>query len=137
MRTIENIKESTPHRRIVADLHNEDAIELDVLEAKLGINRAVRSKGERDAAIVDIALLSLKKHVEAYSGLTGNKYPSYTDIAAWLESGKYLHQFSEFLIHRNTPENLPMQALTHNSADLPEKPEAVHGPSTDTDSMAS
>jgi hypothetical protein len=92
-----------PTRRICADFFDDPAIELDLLEVQLGINRAYRNKGERDTALMELAVLSLKKHVAAYSGLNGDKYPSYADVAAWLESDGYLSKFTDFLLHDKKP----------------------------------
>ncbi len=75
-----------PIRRVCADFHGSEAVELDILEARLGISRAARNKGERDAVLMELAVLSLRKQVEAYSQQTGDLYPSYDSLASWLES---------------------------------------------------
>lgn len=59
-----------------------------MLEVQIGINRAARNKTERDAVLMELALFSLRKHVEAFSTMTGDKYPDYQSIARWLESGE-------------------------------------------------
>jgi len=92
-----------PSRRICADFFDDPAVELDLLEVQLGINRAYRNKGERDTALMELAVLSLKKHVSAYSGLIGDKYPGHEDVAAWLESDGYLSKFTDFLLHYKKP----------------------------------
>ena len=92
-----------PTRRVCADFFDDPAVELDLLEVQLGINRAYRNKGERDAALIELAVLSLKKHVAAYSGLIGDKYPSCADVTAWLESDGYLSKFTDFLLHYKNP----------------------------------
>ncbi|WP_312283466.1 hypothetical protein [Candidatus Igneacidithiobacillus taiwanensis] len=86
MRNIDMIPVKPPIRRVCADFHGADAVELDILEARLGISRAARNKSERDAVLMELAVLSLKKQVEAYSQQTGDPYPSYDSLASWLES---------------------------------------------------
>jgi hypothetical protein len=88
MRHIDAIPSKPPVRRICADFHKEAAVEVDMLEVQIGINRAARNKTERDAVLMELALFSLRKHVEAFSTMTGDKYPDYQSIARWLESGE-------------------------------------------------
>ncbi|WP_215843914.1 hypothetical protein HHS34_004390 [Acidithiobacillus montserratensis] len=111
-----------PTRRVCADFFDDPAIELDLLEVQLGINRAYRNKGERDTALMELAILSLKKHVAAYSGLNGDKYPSHADVAAWLESGGYLSKFTDFLLHDKNPA-----LITHEPSQPAEPMDTEHG----------
>ncbi len=85
MSTIDAIPSKPPVRRVCADFHGEAAVEVDMLEVQIGINRAARNKSERDAVLMELALLSLRKHISAFSALTGDKYPDYQSIAKWLE----------------------------------------------------
>jgi hypothetical protein len=87
MHYIDSLPSKPPVRRICADFQKEAAVEVDMLEVQIGINRAARNKTERDAVLMELALLSLRKHVEAFSSMTGDKYPDYQAIARWLESG--------------------------------------------------
>ncbi|MBE7563637.1 MULTISPECIES: hypothetical protein [Acidithiobacillus] len=111
-----------PTRRVCADFFDDPAIELDLLEVQLGINRAYRNKGERDTALMELAVLSLKKHVAAYSGLNGDKYPSYADVAAWLESDGYLSKFTDFLLHDKKPA-----LIAHDPSQPAEPVDTEHG----------
>lgn len=103
MRNMDAIPSKPPIRRICADFQGEAAVEIDMLEVQIGINRAARNRSERDAFMVELALLSLRKHMDAYIVLSGEKYPDYRNIANWLDS-EYLLQFSEFLLsNHNKP----------------------------------
>ena len=111
-----------PTRRICADFFDDPAVELDLLEVQLGINRAYRNKGERDTALMELAVLSLKKHIAAYSGLMGDKYPSYADVTAWLESDGYLSKFTDFLLHDKKPA-----LIAHDPSQPAEPADTEHG----------
>ncbi|MGC8542138.1 MAG: hypothetical protein ACP5QA_16115 [Phycisphaerae bacterium] len=102
MRHIDAIQSKPPVRRICADFHNEAAVEIDMMEVQIGIHRAARNKSERDAVLMEIALLSLRKHIEAFSAITGDKYPDYQAIAGWLESGQSQESDGKTACH---PEN--------------------------------
>lgn len=80
---------SKPIRRICADFHDDQATEIDMLEVRIGIHRAARSKSDRDKVLTDTALTALKHVVEAYSSLIGDKYPDYQTILGFLESGTF------------------------------------------------
>lgn len=118
MRNIDAIPSKPPIRRICADFQGEAAVEIDMLEVQIGINRAARNKSERDAVLMEIALLSLRKHIDAFVVQSGDKYPDYRSIAHWLDSG-YLHQFSEFLLrdhNKSTPAlSSPVVEASHES----------------------
>ena len=107
MKALGALQDKPKIRRVCADFSDNEAVELDMLEVQIGINRAARNKSERDAALMEPAFLSLRKHVEAYSGLVGDKYPNYQSLARWLESS-YLHEFSEFLIKDSRKQEIPM-----------------------------
>jgi hypothetical protein len=86
MRKIAELPDSEPFRRVCADFHGEASIEIDMLEVRLGIHRAVRTKSDRDAILMNVAISSLMKHVEQYEQETGEKYPDYRAIMKWLEN---------------------------------------------------
>jgi hypothetical protein len=110
MRHIDAIPSKPPVRRICADFHKEAAVEVDMLEVQIGINRAARNKTERDAVLMELALLSLRKHVAAFSAMTGDKYPDYQSIARWLESGEtYAHLGNS----GNQPDNWQNALIAH------------------------
>lgn len=114
MSTFDSLQAKPAMRRICADFHGNDATELDLLEVRLGIHRAARSKGERDAALMELAIFSLKKHLDAYSGMIGDQYPDYQSLAGWLES-TFLADFTKFLLHGTTSAPAVMIAATSES----------------------
>jgi hypothetical protein len=114
MRALDKLPQKPPVRRICADFHGEASVEVDMLEVQIGIHRAARNKSERDAALMEIALLSLKKHVEAFSAMTGEKYPDYRLLAEWLERGA------------DTVNGDPSQHLAENPTTAHEVPMVAH-----------
>lgn len=105
MRNIDILPSKPPVRRVCADFHGEAAVEVDMLEVQIGINRAARNKSERDAVLMEIALLSLRKHVEAFSALTGDKYPDYQSVVRWLETDQKKNPDEK---PSHLPENRPI-----------------------------
>ncbi|OFC61808.1 hypothetical protein BAE30_03800 [Acidithiobacillus caldus] len=71
-------------RRISVDMVGDDAVDLEILEASLGIPHNFRGKSDRDHAVAKIAFAALYRSLEAYRQQFGVKHPKYEDFAAWL-----------------------------------------------------
>ncbi len=73
-------------RRVSSDFTGDEAVELEMLEARIGISRAARNKSERDALLMALAMSALKDRVNAYTSETGKRYPNFDEIARWIEN---------------------------------------------------
>jgi hypothetical protein len=71
-------------RRISVDMIGDDAVDLEILEASLGIPHNFRGKSDRDHAVAKIAFAALYRALEEYRQQFGVKHPKYEDFAAWL-----------------------------------------------------
>lgn len=79
-----------PVRRVCADIIGDDAVDLEIMEVSLGIQRIAKSKSDRDGLLIKAALLSLGRSVDEYRGITGIRHPEYDSFTHWLgrESNK-------------------------------------------------
>lgn len=75
-------------RRVSADFSGDAAVELEMLEARIGITRAAKNKGERDSLLMALAVHALKNRVEAFVEESGQNYPDFDQIAQWLDTPK-------------------------------------------------
>lgn len=63
----------------------EEAIELELLEKSLRIDKLAKSKSERDNLFFGLALDALQKTIHSYNKAHQVKYPSYNQIKAYLD----------------------------------------------------
>lgn len=73
-----------PVRRVCADIIGDDAVDLEIMEVSLGIQRIARSKSDRDGLLIKAALRSLERSAERYRGITGIRHPEYDAFMEWL-----------------------------------------------------
>lgn len=73
-----------PVRRVSAEIFGDQAVDLEIMEVSLGLNRATRSKGDRDAKLVTLALAALRKAVSQYSAENRVRYPELGEFSEWL-----------------------------------------------------
>jgi hypothetical protein len=76
-----------PHdiKKITATFTGEDAIELELLEKSLRIDKLAKSKSERDNLFFSLALAALQKTIDSYNKAYQLKYPSYEQIKDYLQ----------------------------------------------------
>jgi hypothetical protein len=77
---------SGPVRRVCADIIGDDAVDLEILEVSLGIQRIAKSKGDRDGLLIKSALLALGRAVDDYRAESGVKHPEYEAFVEWLNT---------------------------------------------------
>ncbi|MHB8314503.1 MAG: hypothetical protein ACYDCW_02135 [Acidithiobacillus ferrivorans] len=73
-----------PIRRVSAEFVGDDAVDLEIIEVSLGLNRIARSKSERDTKLMQVALAALGKTIEQYRSFSGERYPEFSEFATWL-----------------------------------------------------
>ena len=73
-----------PIRRVSAEFSGDDAVDLEIIEVSLGLSRITRSKSERDAKLMQVALAALGKVIEQYRLESGERYPEFGDFAVWI-----------------------------------------------------
>lgn len=73
-----------PVRRVSAEFVGDEAVDLEIIEVSLGLNRISRSKSDRDTKLMQVALASLKNSIEQYRSKSGERYPEFGNFAAWL-----------------------------------------------------
>jgi hypothetical protein len=71
-------------RRVSAEFIGDEATELELLEVSIGLGEAGKTKGERDARLVRLALMALKREIEACRTATGKRYPRHAELEDWL-----------------------------------------------------
>jgi hypothetical protein len=71
-------------KKIIATFTGEDAIELELLEKSLRIDKLAKSKSERDSLFFGLALIALQKTINTYNKEHQLKYPSYEQIKNYL-----------------------------------------------------
>lgn len=71
-------------KKITATFTGEEAIELELLEKSLRIDKLAKSKSERDNLFFGLALAALQKTIDSYNKTYQVKYPSYDQIKAYL-----------------------------------------------------
>lgn len=105
-----------PVRRVSAEIFGDQAVDLEIMEVSLGLNRATRSKGDRDAKLMTLALAALRKAVSQYSTENRVRYPELSEFSEWLG------------IQPETAEDAPEPEVTAHPAMVPhvEDDEPVH-----------
>ncbi|MBU2786495.1 hypothetical protein HAP93_12145 [Acidithiobacillus ferriphilus] len=73
-----------PVRRVSAEFIGDDAVDLEIIEVSLGLNRISRSKSDRDTKLMQVALASLRNAIEQYRSKSGERYPEFVNFAVWL-----------------------------------------------------
>ena len=73
-----------PVRRVSAEIFGDQAVDLEIMEVSLGLNRATRSKGDRDAKLMKLALAALRKAVSQFSTENRVRYPELGEFSEWL-----------------------------------------------------
>ena len=96
-----------PVRRVSAEIFGDQAVDLEIMEVSLGLNRATRSKGDRDAKLMKLALAALRKAVSQYSTENRVRYPELGEFSEWLG------------IQPETVEDAPEPDMTDHKAIIP------------------
>lgn len=78
-------KNSAPLKRISAELHDSDAIELELIRSMLRVDDLGNNKVERDTNLIKLFLKSFRKTLQDYKKSTGVRYPMYEDVNAFLD----------------------------------------------------
>ncbi|MBU2740023.1 hypothetical protein HJG40_14820 [Acidithiobacillus sp. ATCC 19703] len=86
--TMVNKNTSGPVRRVCADILGDDAVDLEILEVSLGIQRIAKSKGDRDGMLIKAAFVALGCAVEDYRAESGVKHPEYDSFVEWLANNE-------------------------------------------------
>lgn len=73
-----------PVRRVSAEFVGDEAVDLEIIEVSLGLNRISRSKSDRDMKLMQVALASLRNSIEQYRSKSGDRYPEFVSFAEWL-----------------------------------------------------
>jgi len=71
MRHIDAIPSKPPVRRICADFHKEAAVEVDMLEVQIGINRAAMNKTEHAELCIFLSVNSVLPRLAGRCGGSG------------------------------------------------------------------
>jgi len=95
---------SGPVRRVCADMVGDDAVDLEILEVSLGIQRIAKSKGDRDGLLIKAAFVALGRAVEEYRSESGIRHPEYESFVEWLENNEKPHE---------TEKSTPVAAVGH------------------------
>lgn len=86
--TKSNTKQDIKH--LNATFFNDAAIELDLLEKQLRLEKHFSKRRERDQAFSELAFKALQYCVEQCKTQSGAKYPSYEEVSNYLSSnGQY------------------------------------------------
>lgn len=72
-------------RRICADFTDDEATEIEMMEVALGIHR-IKGKSDRDAKLINVAFMALKRATADYRHKTGKRYPDADELTQWLNS---------------------------------------------------
>ena len=81
--TMDDRVKKTFVRRICADYADDEATDIEMMEVALGIHR-IRGKTDRDAALINVAFLALKRATSEYRTKTGKRYPSVDELVQWM-----------------------------------------------------
>lgn len=96
-----------PVRRVSAEIFGDQALDLEIMEVSLGLNRATRNKGDRDARLLTLALAALRKAVSQYSTENRVRYPELGEFSEWLG------------IHHENAEDATEQEMATSPAMVP------------------
>lgn len=72
-------------KRLHAEFRGDEAVELDILEVSLRLGDVVRTRIEADTAVARLAFKALYRCIEEYSLKSGQRYPTYRSLLAYLD----------------------------------------------------
>ena len=72
-------------RRLHAEFRGDEAVELDILEVSLRLGDVVRTRIEADTVVTRLAFKALYRCIEEYSRKSGQRYPTYRSLLAYLD----------------------------------------------------
>lgn len=72
-------------KRIHAEFRGDEAIELDILEVTLRLGDVARTRLEADTVLTRLAYKALYRCIEEYSRKSGQRYPTYRTLLAYLD----------------------------------------------------
>lgn len=72
-------------KRPHAEFRGDDAVELDIREVSLRLGEVARTRIEADTVLARLAFKALYRCIEDYSRKTGLRYPTYRNLAAYLD----------------------------------------------------
>lgn len=72
-------------KRLHAEFRGDEAVEIDILEVMLRMGEVARTRIESDTKLARLALKALDRAISDYSARTGQRYPSYTVLAKFLD----------------------------------------------------
>lgn len=72
-------------KRLHAEFRGDDAVELDILEVSLRLGEVARTRIEADTVLARLAFKALFRCIEEYSRKSGQRYPTYRTLAAYLD----------------------------------------------------
>ena len=70
-------------RRICADFVEDEATDIEMMEVTIGIHR-IRGKADRDAKLIHVAFMALKRVTSEYQSITGKRYPTADELIQWM-----------------------------------------------------
>ena len=70
-------------RRICADFVEDEATDIEMMEVTMGIHR-IRGKADRDAKLIHVAFMALKRVTSEYQSITGKRYPTADELVQWM-----------------------------------------------------
>ena len=70
-------------RRICADFVEDEATDIEMMEVTIGIHR-IRGKADRDAKLIHVAFMALKRVTSEYQSITGKRYPTADELVHWM-----------------------------------------------------
>ena len=70
-------------RRICADFVDDEATDIEMMEVTMGIHR-LRGKADRDAKLIHVAFMALKRVTSEYQSITGKRYPTADELVQWM-----------------------------------------------------
>ena len=72
-------------KRLHAEFRGDEAVELDILEVSLRLGDVVRTRIEADTVVTRLAFKALYRCIEEYSRKSGQRYPTYRSLLAYLD----------------------------------------------------
>lgn len=77
---------NTDTKQLNATFFNDTAIELELLEKQLRLDKHFSKRRQRDQAFVELAFKALQYCVECYKRESSTKYPTYEAMMAYVTS---------------------------------------------------
>ena len=79
-------------KRIHAEFRGDEAVEIDILEVMLRMGEVSRTRIECDTKLARLALKALDRAIADYCGRTGQRYPTYSVLAKFLDEREAAEQ---------------------------------------------